>query len=185
MEHGTAPPRKWLRFLAWELPLLAVSGLAFYYWRSGPVPDPEPPREPISLAVVGRAGQLEISWNPAAPTVRSAAEGRIEIADGIESQSVALTPAMLADGRYSYVPATEDVRVQMTLHDASGARTEGTLRFLGALPEVNLSQGHQLDLEDELRRLREINEAQAARIRDLEVSLKRIQASLGIGGPPQ
>lgn len=179
-DRATAPFGKWLRFLAWEVPLLVVSCSAFLYWRSAPAPDPEIRQKPLALQVIARAGQLQIEWNPAAEVMNNAGEGLIEIVDGVESQSIALTRAMLAERRYSYVPTTDDVLVRMTIRELSGDRTEGSVRFLGSLTEIAPAREGPPDVEPEIRRLREINRQQAARIENLQTSVRQLEKQLGI-----
>ena len=75
----------------------------------------------------------------------------------------------------------------MTVTDASGAKVQEASRFLGkALPvpakseDLTELQRRRDELEAEVRRLRQDNGAEAARIQQLERTLRILQTRLGI-----
>ena len=174
------PRRKWLRFLVWEIPILAITGILFSYWRSRPIVAPEIPPRSVSLAVIARPGQLRVEWDSNAPVIKSAAGARIEIVDGIQSRSVTLLPALLAAGSYVYEPQTNDVRVRMIVPNTSQGRADESVRFLGDWPKADVSTVVPAQLEAEARRLRDLNRSQAQRIQDLERSLSDLEKKLDI-----
>jgi len=176
--------RKWFWRAAWEVPLLILAWAAVRYWRM------PPGVEPISLGVrviEPREGQLRIEWNHAAKPLMNVAWGKIDIIDGVERQSITLTPAMLAAGSYRYQRETEDIEVRLTIVDNWGNQVGEASRFLGQpLDRVPRSvdlidlQKRRDDLEAEVRRLREDNDAQLAQIQTLNRRLWIVKTKLGI-----
>ena len=156
---------------------LVVFGLRFFTPRS---------YEPVALSVAERDGQLQIEWNHTARPVTGAARGSLEITDGKDTRTVALTPQDLASGKFTYVRNTGDIDVRITVIDRSGARVQETSRFLGPPPakadagELSAIQQSRDEMEAEVARLRQQNGAQAARIQQLERTLRILQTRLGI-----
>lgn len=177
------PPRRWpwLAGLAVLVVALILAGLR--YWMLHSI------TEPISLAVIEREGQLQIDWNASAKPVASARRGFLEIVDGTTSRTFELTPRDLATGKYAYTRKSGDIEVRMTVENAEGARTQEASRFLGRPPPASIAatsqellalQQRRDQLEAEVRQLRQENGTQAARIRQLERTLRILQTRLGI-----
>jgi proteasome lid subunit RPN8/RPN11 len=176
-----APRTKWIWLVPWAVTVLAVGYLAVRTWM---------PRtstaEPISLAVSERDGRLQIEWNHNAGPVEADSGGSLAIIDGGYPQIVPLSQEVLASGKYTYVPKTGDIEVRMTVNDASGGKVQETSLLVGPSsasapsPDLTPLQTHPNVSEDELRRLREENSSQAARIQQLERSLRIFQMRLGI-----
>ncbi len=178
--------RKWLWLVGWALVLVLGALLGLRWWMASSTP------EPISLSVLEHDGQLLISWNPAAGPVVNALSGSLEITDGSQSQTVQLNPAELAAGKFTYLRKTGDIEVRMTVQNASGAKMQEASRYLGRPPEAPQSsqdladlQKRRAQLEAEVQRLRQENNAQAARIQQLERLLRVLQSRLGIDSGKQ
>ena len=96
-----------------------------------------------------------------------------------------LTPQALALGRYAYQRKSGDVEVRMSVENAGGAKTWEASRFLGRAPSANSPDPAELekrraDLQAEVDRLRRENAAQAAKIQQLERTLRVLETRLGI-----
>ncbi len=179
--------RKWPWLLAWALVLVAAIVLGLRYWM------PSAP-EPISLAVVERDGELQIEWNRAAKPVASAVRGSLQILDGSESRTVALTPQALSSGKFTYQRKSGDIEVRMKVENADGAKSEEASRFLGrppvvapvagvpaaVSPDVAELQKRRDELEAEVQRLRRENGVQADKIQQLERTLRVLETRLNI-----
>jgi len=176
--------RKWPWLLAWALVLIAAIVFGLRYWM------PSTP-EPISLAVVERDGELQIEWNHAAKPVANAIRGSLQIMDGSESRTVALTPQGLASGKFTYQRKSGDVEVRMTVENAGGAKSQEASRFLGrppvaapvagvVSPDVAELQKRREELEAEVQRLRRENAAQSDKIQQLERTLRVLETRLNI-----
>jgi proteasome lid subunit RPN8/RPN11 len=157
----------------------AVAGLRWYGSRAIA-------GEPISLSVLEKDGQLQISWSHTSPTVLNASAGTIEIHDGEKTQDVPLTSQDLAKGNFTYVRTSGDVQVRLEVADAEGKKTEEASRFLGKTkPVVDENESDVIKLErdaqqDEIARLRAQNAEQAQRIQQLERTLTILRTRLGI-----
>ncbi len=176
-----APRRKWTWLMVWVAVVIvgAIVGLRFWMQSSTP--------EPISLGVVERDGQLQVEWNRTARPVVQATQASLEIVDGPDSKKIRLTPEQLASGRFTYSRKTGDIEVRMTVEDASGGKVQEASRFLGGAPskaagsqELADLQRRKSELEAEVSRLRRENNDQAAKIQQLERTLRVLQARLGI-----
>ena len=174
--------RRWLWLAAWAVVLIAAVVLGLRVWMPANSP------EPLSLAVLERDGVLQIQWNRAAKPVATAVSGSLQITDGSDVRTVALTPQALASGEFGYQRKTGDIEVRLSVEDANGARREEASRFLGRAPgavEKNSSDMAKLqrerdDLETEVRRLRQENQVQADKIQQLERTLRVLETRLGI-----
>ncbi|HML17222.1 MAG TPA: hypothetical protein VK419_09355 [Bryobacteraceae bacterium] len=180
-----APRRKrhWIWLVAWVVVAAALAVAALRYW----MPASPTASQSMSLAVVERDGQLVIQWNPESPPVRTASRGSLEIVDGTDNQTVELKPAELAAGRFTYVRKSGDVGVRMTVEDPGGVQPQEASRFLGRPPAPAVDkqalsdlEQRRADLEAEVARLRQQNQAQAERIQTLERTLRILQLRLGI-----
>ncbi len=178
--HG----RRWVWLAAWAVVLIAAVVLGLRLWMPARAP------EPLSLAILEREGALQIAWNPAAKAVANAARGALQIMDGSDTRTVALTPQALASGRFSYQRKTGDVEVRLTVADAGGATAQEASRFLGSAPGVadkgsaDLAELQQRrdELEAEVRRLRQENQQKDEQIQKLERTLRVLETRLGIEG---
>jgi hypothetical protein len=176
-----APRRKWPWLVAWGLAVLLAAVLGVRYWMMSLPP------EPIALSVVEREGQLQIEWNHAAKPVAGAVAGSLEIVDGPDPRIIPLTRQQLAAGKFTYVRKTGDIEVRITVQDPDGVKTQEVSRYLGRPPETPKDsqelidvQQHREELEAEVQRLRKQNDAQAAKIQQLERLLRVLQSRLGI-----
>jgi hypothetical protein len=183
------PPRrlKWLWLTVWGLAAigLALLGVRWAVQRMGI------PRlaEPVALTLIERDGQLRIEWSRAAPAVTAAVNGALDIVDGGETQTIALTPQDLARGELPYMRKSGDVEVRMSLRGPAGQRVDEASRFLGSQPEkksdpaeLDSLQRQRQSLETEVNRLRGENATQAARIKELETALRVLQERLALTG---
>jgi len=181
-----APKRKWAWLAVWFAVVVvgAILGLRYWMLSSG--------SDPISLAVVERDGQLQIEWNRSSKPVAGAARGSLDIIDGPDSKTVRLTPQQLASGHFTYARKSGDIEVRMTVEDAGGGKTQEASRFLGRAPSAPASsqelsdlQRRRDELQSEVSRLRRENDDQAAKIQQLERTLRVLQARLGIDSGKQ
>jgi proteasome lid subunit RPN8/RPN11 len=181
-----APKRRWIWLGVWFAVVLVAAIVGLRYWMLSPA------AEPISLAVIERDGQLQIEWNRTAKPVADATVGSLAIIDGADSKTVRLTPQQLASGHFTYARKTGDIEVRMTVENANGGKVQEASRFLGRAPaapassqELTNLQRRRDELEAEVSRLRRENDAQAAKIQQLERTLRVLQARLGIDGGKQ
>jgi hypothetical protein len=183
----TPPRRKWPLLVAWAAVVLLAAGLGVRYWMQMTL------TEPITLAVVEHDGQLQVQWNNAAKLVRDAMRGSLEISDGGETKTIVLSRQMLASGNFTVVRKSGDVEVHMTVESPDGARWQEASRYLGRPPAAQAaatpaagtgvsSQPLSGEQADELDRLRRENGRQAAKIQQLERTLRILQ-SRGIDVP--
>src|SRR5581483_12050012 len=117
--------------------------------------------------------------NRAAKPVKNAARGSLDILDGSETKTMRLTPAQLASGHFTYARKTGDIEVRMTVEDADGTKAQEASRFLGRAPAAPASSQELTDLrarrdelQAEVERLRRENDDQAAKIQQLERTLR-------------
>jgi hypothetical protein len=173
--------RKWPWLVAWALLLIAAVVFGLRLWM------PSAP-ERISLAVVERDGELQIEWNQAAKPVASAARGSLQIVDGSDTRTIALTPQALASGKFTYQRKTGDIEVRMTVEGADGAKAQEASRFLGRSPapagpppaDLAALEKRRQEAEAEVERLRRENAIQAERIQQLQRTLRLLETRLNI-----
>src|SRR5439155_10806999 len=170
--------RKWPWLVLWAA---AVGGLAFLGVRYAMF---QPVSEPISLSVVEREGQLEIDWNHASKSVTGTSRGLLEIIDGPDTIRFPLSPRHLAGDKITYLRKSGDVEVRMSIENAGGHKMQEASRFLGRPPaaansdELAALQRKRDELEAEVRRLRQQNSVQAARIQQLERTMRIMQTRI-------
>ena len=181
-----APRRKWPWLVTWALVVIAIAVIGLRYWMTNSE------AEPISLAVIEHDGQLQIEWNRTSKPVADAARAALEITDGTESKTMPLTAAQLASGHFTYARKTGDIEVRMTVEDGRGGKVQEASRFLGRAPAAQASsqeltdlQRRRDELEAEVARLRRQNDDQAAKIQQLERTLRVLQVRLGIDSGKQ
>jgi proteasome lid subunit RPN8/RPN11 len=179
-----APPtsrhRKWPWLVAWGLAVLLMTGLGLRYYLTPTI------TEPIGLSILEREGQLQIQWDPTAGPVKRAVRGSLEIVDGTQARTVPLSSQNLAGGRFTYQRVGGDVQVRMTVEASNGTKSQPVAsQFLGPPPvkanddEMNALETRRADLEAEIAKLHSQNTAQAARIQQLERTLRILQTRLG------
>jgi proteasome lid subunit RPN8/RPN11 len=180
------PRRKWLWMAAWVALVIVAAVVVLRYWMVAST------AEPISLAVIERDGQLQVEWNRSSKPVAGAARGSLEIVDGADSRTVRLTPQQLASGHFTYARKSGDIEVRMTVEDAGGGKVQEASRFLGRAPAAPASSQELVDLqrrrdalEAEVAKLRRENDTQAAKIQQLERTLRVLQVRLGIDSGKQ
>ena len=172
--------RKWLWLAGWAVIVLlvagAVRGLRIWLVSSSP--------EPIALFVSEREGQLHAEWNRNAKPILLATRGTLELLDGGDVRTVPLTPEALRGGSLTAAVKSRDVLVRMTVEESNGRKIQEASRFVGgpaAEPAATpASDERRAELEAEVRRLQRQNQAQAARIQQLERTLRILQTRLGI-----
>jgi hypothetical protein len=177
-----APPprRKWPWLVLWGVAVLglAVLGLRYFMDRPGP--------QPVSLTVIEHDGQLQIEWNHTSRAVTSAVRGTMSIQDGGETQNATLAPQDLARGKFTYQRKTGDIEVRLIVEGQDGQRVQEASRYLGQPPprvtpaELKALEEKRDQLQAEIARLQGANAAQAARIQQLERTLRILQTRLGV-----
>jgi hypothetical protein len=173
--------KKWPWLVAWAVGVaaLGVLGLRDFLPKQTP--------EPITLTVVERDGQLQIEWNKDAQPIVQAARGSLEIVDGQQVRTVPLSAENLALGRFTYQRQSGDVEVRLNVEDRDGTKPPPVgSRFLGQPPakpadsqELQDVENRRDQLEAEIAKLRSENSAQAARIQQLERTLRILETRLG------
>jgi len=88
-----------------------------------------PESAPISLTISERNSQIQVRWNHSSRAIREAAQGSIEILDGPESRSAALSIDDLSHGSITYVRQTGDVQVSLEVENAKGEKNPGSDAF--------------------------------------------------------
>jgi proteasome lid subunit RPN8/RPN11 len=174
------PPRKkwpWLVLWAVAVAGLIVFGVTYFLGRSGP--------QPISLTVLEHDGQLQIEWNHSSAAVLTAVRGTLSIQDGADVQNITLAPPDLARGKFTYQRRSGDVEVRLAVEGPGGEKSQEASRYLGQPPE-KVTPAELKDLENkrdelqaEINRLQNTNAAQAARIQELERTVRILQNRLG------
>lgn len=174
--------RRWALLTVWVVLALVAAVFGFRYWMMQPTAT-----EPISLSVIEREGQLQVEWNHSARPVTTAIRGSLEIVDGSDTRTLALMPQDLDAGKFTYARKTGDVEIRLTVENAKGRKVQEASRFLGRPPattppteDLTALEQRRAELETEVTNLRQGNNAQAARIQQLERTLRILQTRLGI-----
>jgi proteasome lid subunit RPN8/RPN11 len=174
------PTRKWPWVVLILLAVAVVGALGARYYLTGPTV------EPMGLSVDEREGQLRIEWNRNARTVANATRGVLEVVDGAETKKIALSPAELRGGKFTWERKSGEVEVRLSLENSDGAKAQEASRYLGRAPqkvdtsELAAIKAKRDELEAEVERLRTENGKQTERIQQLERTLRILQARLGI-----
>ncbi len=172
---------RWLWLAGWLAVVTALAIVSLQYF--GIL---TPRAVPISLAVEERDGQLQIEWNRDANPVAAAAQGSLDITDGGDVHTVALTPQDLARGSFFYYRNSGDVQVRLVVTASSGKKlAEEASRFMGR-PPMNVDPNELQDLQSqrdeaqaEVEQLKQENDALAERVQELERTLRIMQARMG------
>ena len=119
----------WLVLLAC---ILLGSGGAFVYelWKLARAPR----WTELRLDAVRTPSGLELNWDREAPAVLQASSGMLVVTDGPVRQSIALPPADIRAGRFSYVPRHTDISFRLELFDGPLASAGDSLRVLSMAP---------------------------------------------------
>jgi hypothetical protein len=171
-----APRSKWPWLVGWAVVviILAVLGIRYFMPKQAP--------EPIALTVAEHDGQLRIEWNKAARPIAGAAHGTLDIVDGKDTRTVALTPQDLARGSFAYERKSGDIEVRLSVESPVGDKTQEASRYLGRpVDRVNPNEVRDLqqqrdDLQQQVDKLTEENQTQSERIQELERTLRIMQA---------
>lgn len=128
-------PRPRPMVAAYALVMLAALGLLEYQIISG--------RERAGTAThvaslrVDREGtSLTLRWNPAAPAVKSAESGVLEISEPEFQRQIALDRSHLALGRLAYSPVGNDVTFRLELHQRDRKVSEAVRVITGEAPQA-------------------------------------------------
>jgi hypothetical protein len=113
--------------------LALLAGLAWMplgvgYYRS------LPESAPISLTISERNRQIQVRWNHSSRVIREAAQGSIEILDGQQSRSAALSAEDLSHGSVIFVRQTGEVQVSLEIENAKGQKNREVTHFVGPHP---------------------------------------------------
>jgi hypothetical protein len=129
----TPEPRTFSRVL-WVFALfvgLTGAGLAAHQYLEVKTPVPES----LSLEVLDRGGQLQLSWNHGARPVRTARQAKLEITDGPARFSTDLEAAQLQKGSFYYARRTGRVDIHLAVIEPGGRSTDEYASYVGPLPE--------------------------------------------------
>lgn len=177
-----APRRSnWLWVAGIAVLVVAVAAIAAWRYFFAP----QRP-EPLSLAVLEQAGQLQVQWNPMARPIQRAVRGYLEFVDGGESATIALSRPQLESGEYQYARKSGDVEVRLVAEGEDNQLVSERSHFVGRPPaapqneELRALEAKKAELEAEVERLRRENAAQAARIQQLNTTIRVLQSRLGI-----
>jgi proteasome lid subunit RPN8/RPN11 len=162
---------------------ILIAGL----WRKPPIP------VSLALRLVEKDGRLDIRWDGAAPPVRQAQRGWLEITDGLAEVVFPLDAKLLQAGSWSMVRQSPEVRVRLRVQSPDAAPIEESAQFLGpppgaVVPRATETPGPKEATQEEVAKLRAELESQLAESSRLERRLKELAkeppqpASLG---PPQ
>lgn len=180
------PERKKWPWIVGTLAVLAVLAIGAMYglrlWQPG-APDA------LSLQILEREGQLEISWSNTSRTIVHATHGVLNILDGPAPVSVPLTRMQLGEGKYMYTRQGGDVEVRMAVESTDGAVRESS-RFLGRPPapakadtdQVQILESQNAQLQKENERLKAQNATLSERIQTLERTQRILESRIGITG---
>ena len=174
------PPRgrRWPWLAVWGVAVAGLLGAALWYFTQQNIP------QPISLTVLEHEGQLQIEWNHNSRAVTGAARGTLSIQDGPDTQNVPLASADLARGNFTYQRKTGDIEVLLAVEQPDGKRMQEASRFLGQPPQriapqdLKAIEDKRDQLQTEINRLKGVNSTQAARIQELERTLRILQTRL-------
>ncbi|MEO8024961.1 MAG: hypothetical protein ABI823_00725 [Bryobacteraceae bacterium] len=181
---ATEPPRswRWVWIVAWVLSLAATAyGVRWFLESAGTA-------EPLALQVTERDGQLQIEWNRAARTILAATRGTLGITDGAATKNIPLTTEDLSKGKFTYVRQAAEVQVKLTVYSPEGKPREESSRYLGHeitpkdSEEVIALRRQRDQLADEVKRLEAGAQGQAARIQQLERTIRILESRLNIRG---
>jgi proteasome lid subunit RPN8/RPN11 len=149
---------------------------------------PKEPEQHLSLVTSDKDGQLQIQWDAKVPAVTKAPAGRLLIADGTgKPREIALDPAHLRNGSFTYGRSSERVDVTMVVDSGEGEQLKDVTSFMGKLPERPAPppapedpaiRKERDDLRQESAKLKQDLAAQAARTRKLEKDLNDVREQL-------
>ena len=85
---------------------------------------------PISLTISEHNSQIQVRWNHSSRAIREAAQGSIDILDGSQSRSAALSADDLSHGSVTYVSQTGEVQIRLEVENAKGQKTQEVRHFI-------------------------------------------------------
>lgn len=176
---------KWA-WVALAVLLLDGAGLGVWEYSGGA-------RDPLGLKASETGGQLRISWDRHAATMRRARRGHLTIAEGPRWTRLELTEAQLAEGSVSYTRTSDRVQVHLRVERRWAAPVEERLVFVGEPPAFNQRetpdgrawqqvQRERDELAAEVQRLRRELRNQQARNAMLEEANRLLRQRLEIEG---
>jgi hypothetical protein len=107
---------------------LALMPLGVRYYRSRPEP------VPISLTMSEHNRQIQVRWNHFSRIILEGVQGSIEIVDGKQSRSAALSADDLSRGNVTYMRQTGDVQIRLEVENAKGQKTQEVVHFIEPHP---------------------------------------------------
>jgi hypothetical protein len=153
------PSRKWLVWIA----ILLGMGAGLFAFQQDWTRVFAAGRSPsVPLMAYDLDGQLQIRWDWAAESIRSAEAGTLEIADGATHTVIAIEKRRLRSGTVSYARIGDRVDVRLVLREPGGKVYEEFTSFIG-------HAGHATGAS--MAKLRRELQEQAARTRELERAL--------------
>jgi proteasome lid subunit RPN8/RPN11 len=184
-------PSRW-KPVALGVAALALAGaamiLAIVQW-SGARPA-APLYTGVSLRLIERGGRLQVSWDPRAEPVREASQAVIEVLDGEARVVYPVEPAVLRQGSWSTIRASNHVRLRFQL-ETPGGPVEELTRFVSfgqaALAENRERLQQLTSLREELQKLQEDNRKTGTRYREMAAAAERrsTTASAPAGAAPR
>ena len=149
------------------------------------------PRSPSRWSSPSATDNCRSSGITRAKPVAKATRGSLMIVDGGESRTLSLSRQELATGNFTYSAKDGRHRGSDDGEDAGGGTVQEASRFLGQPPAASVTRSdpaeleqHRSELDAEVRRLRQANGAQAARIQQLERTLQILRTRLGAAEKP-
>ena len=95
-----------------------------------------PESVPISLSISEHNSQIQVRWNHSSRVIREATQGSIEILDGKQSRSAALSADDLSHGDVIYMRQTGEVQIRLKVENAKGQKTQEATHFIEPNPFV-------------------------------------------------
>lgn len=132
-EETTSEPRSrslgwlWVPIAFLFLLLGAVAGFEVSQILRGRIPIAAPGEFSLVLHVVPDGDSIAVRWDPAAPAIRNAQSGVLQIEDGDDSKSADLDSAHLRNGGLLYRSSSPKVRFRLTVYEGAGASVTETV----------------------------------------------------------
>jgi hypothetical protein len=123
LEKTTPEPRSrslgwlWVSIAFLFLLVGAVAGFEIWQILSGRIPIAAPGEFSVALHVVPDGDGLAVRWDPAAPAIRNAQSGVLQIDEGGSSELVDLDSAHLRNGGLLYHSSSPSVRFRLTIYE--------------------------------------------------------------------
>jgi proteasome lid subunit RPN8/RPN11 len=140
------------------------------------------PQASVTLTTLDHDGQLQISWDGNAPEILHSSGGALTIVDGGEPRTIALDPAHLQTGSFTYARQGEKVDLTLVINQSNGRKLVQAATYLGkapqrraAAPESPGAQKERDALAAENKRLKAEVSRQEERVRRLEKALEDVR----------